>query len=286
MGSKRFHIPYARYGDPARDITDATASFPGGSVFRSSNPKVAKVVIEGGRHKLVYGKAGKAMITILKGSRKHMGTDMTGGPMAQAGQLVAHGSRVLAKTQVVVKKAHPILGVLNVPSGMKVGDTFDLIVPKSPSKGMWMWGSTNPEVLDIVDGKATIKGSGEAYVVAMQMATRNYRNASVATRFLADQVETTIQWLDYLNPVNYYGGTQIIRIAAATSNSPQTINYSSRDPSLVTIKIDETDPTKLILTCYSVGSTVLYASQSEYDSNTGETYSDASTSLNFTSQLF
>ena len=104
--------------------------------------------------------------------------------------------------------------------------------------------------------------------------------------FLADQVETTIQWLDYLNPVNYYGGTPIIRIAAATSNSPQTINYSSSNPSLVTIKIDETDPTKLILTCYTVGSAVLYASQSEYDSNTGETYSDASTSLNFTSQLF
>jgi hypothetical protein len=230
------------------------------------------VVIEGGRRKLVYGKAGKAMITILKGSRKHMGTDMIGGPMAQAGQLVAHGPRVLAKTQVVVKKAHPILGVLNVPSGMKVGDTFDLIVPKSPSKGMWMWGSTNPEVLDIVDGKATIKGSGEAYVVAMQMATRNYRNASVATRFLAEEYPT-INWS--LNEFVYYDAHQPFVMDAPTSNSKGAFTYST-DSTKVFISVDNSDKTKLNITWdTSPGSktpyyTVLYANQAA----DGEYYND------------
>jgi hypothetical protein len=109
------------YGELPRDITQATAGFPWGSIFRSSNPKVAKVVMDGGMRKLVFGRAGKATITVLKKARKHM-PSMGGGPVAQAGQLVAYGKRVLAKTQVVVKKAHPILGVLNVPSGMKVGD--------------------------------------------------------------------------------------------------------------------------------------------------------------------
>jgi hypothetical protein len=169
---------------------------------------------------------------------------------------------------------------------MAVGGTFNLMPPSSSSKGIWMWGSTNLGVLDIRGGTATVSGTGETTVIARQMATRNYRSATVATRFLGDQVETTIQWLDYLNPVNYYGGTPITYIAAATSNSPQTINYSSYNPSLVTIKIDETDPTQLILTCYGVGGTVLEASQCQYDPSTGETYSSASTLLNFTSQLF
>jgi hypothetical protein len=207
MGSKTFHLPSGTYGDPARDITGATSIFPKGSIYRSSNPKVAEVVIEGGRRKLVYGKAGKAIITILKGYRKHMN-------LGQAKH--GNGPRVLAKIQVRVEKAHPILGGFALPENMAVGGTFNLMPPSSSSKGVWAWGSTNPRVLDIRGGTATVIGTGETTVIARQMGTRNYRSGTVAARFLAEEYPTII-WSS--QETVYYDQQQPFKMAAPISNS-------------------------------------------------------------------
>ena len=79
-----------------------------------------------------------------------------------------------------------------------------------------MWGSTNPEVLDVAGGKATVKGVGEAYLVAIQMATRNYRSASVTARFLAEEYPT-IYWSS--QETVYYDQQQPYKMNAPTSNS-------------------------------------------------------------------
>jgi hypothetical protein len=202
MGNNPFQLPSGTYGDLPRDITRETAIFPKGSIYRSSNPKVAKVVVLGGgsatfaggaaadgaatfaggaRRELVYGEAGKAIITILKGYRKHQNSRP-----AEPG----NGPRVLAKILVRVEKAYPILGEFALPKNMAVGDTFKLMPPSSSSKGRWMWGSTNPGVLDIRGGTATVWGVGETTVIARQTATRNYRSATVATRFLGEKDPT------------------------------------------------------------------------------------------------
>ena len=262
MGKKDFPLPHhGTFGDPARDVTNELKEFGMGTVFSSSKPKVARIVeAPNGKRMLRVGRAGVATIT------------------ANAGN-----SMGVLKHTVTVKKRQHALGQLVVPSGKKVGDSFTLVAPPSPSKGMFMFGSSNPLVVSVIGNKATVKGSGEAFLFVMQMASKNYRSAWEGAMFSGEEYpEPNLQWVPFLNDYPYYGGSRTVTIPAATSNSPQTINYSSKDPTLVTIQRDPENSNYLHLTYYDIGTTTLYAQQDPYDDGEAQ-YSEASASVDFRS---
>jgi uncharacterized protein YjdB len=115
-----------------------------------------------------------------------------------------------------------------------IGDPDSALVPPtSTSTGTWTYTSSNPQVVDVVDGVVKVKAVGGATISAVQNATPAYTQGSAQMTIFVFGARPTV---GTLAPLVATTGDPVIELKIPTSNSPGTWTFTSSDPKVATIK--------------------------------------------------
>ncbi len=190
-------------------LTNPTSNSTGEWIYTSSNPAVVKVV-------------GKAIEAVAAGTSIITGKQVSSTNFTESVEVSAEFKVI--ENPTIVKPAAMVV---------KLGDpAFTITAPTSTSTGPWSYESTNPLVVTIADGKATIVGAGSAVIKATQAGTGNYTTGTVE---LAVVVEPATAVIGATAPITIKFGAPAFTITAPTSTSTGPWSYESTNPLVVTI---------------------------------------------------
>ncbi len=218
-----------KFGDPAFTITAPTSTSSGTWSYESSDLLV--LTITDGKVTIVG--AGSATIKATQAS-------------------VGSFTAITVELAVVVEPEVTVIGAM-APVTIKFGaPAFTIIAPTSTSSGTWSYESTNPLVLTIADGKATIVGAGSAVIKATQAGTGNY---SAGASELVVVVEPATAVIGAITPISIKLGNPAFTITAPTSTSTGAWTFTSSDRSKFVIENGQ-------IRAVAAGSATLNAAQS------------------------
>ncbi len=198
-----------KFGDPVFTITAPTSNSSGPWSYESTNPLV--VTIADGKATIVG--AGSA---VIKATQVGIGS-FTAGTVELA---------------VVVEQGVAVIGALTPITIKFGGPVFTITAPTSTSSGTWSYTSSDPLVLTIADGKATIVGAGNTTIKATQAASGNFKAGTVE---LAVVVEQSVAVIGAITPITIKFGGPVFTITAPTSTSTGPWSYESTNPLVLTI---------------------------------------------------
>ena len=135
-------------------------------------------------------------------------------------------------TMLVTVFGNPIIGAWSGFDKVVKDPDFSLNPPTSTSNGAWSYLSSNPAVVEIVNGLARIKGAGQAVITANQAATPIWAAASAQ---LTIHVFGAIPVLGAFLPISATVGDLSLAIKAPTSDSTGSWIFTSSDNKIVSI---------------------------------------------------
>ena len=127
---------------------------------------------------------------------------------------------------------NPTIGVW--PNIQKVVNDpdFTLSPPTSTSDGAWAFVSSDPTVVDVVNGVVKVKGAGVATITATQAATNIWKQATAS---MSVQVFGHIPTLGTFAPIQAVVGDSPIALKPPSSNSQGTWSFISSDTKVATV---------------------------------------------------
>jgi hypothetical protein len=195
-------------GDPAVKITYPSSLSTGAWSATSSAPSI--VGISNGN--ITFESAGRATITLTQGVTDTFTASSTA-------------------FEVTVIGIPPTLGTFQ-PLTVGVGEKLTTpVTPQSPSTGRWIFTSTDPTIVSIVDNVITGIKAGTTIISAFQEPAGRYGQSPTVQATITVKPAPTIT-----TPANIalIAGTQQV-ITIPTSNSPGTWSYTSSNPSIATV---------------------------------------------------
>lgn len=147
---------------------------------------------------------------------------------------------------------NPLIGTwADVQKVVKDPD-FALVPPTSTSPGAWTYTSSNPLIVEVVDGMAKVKGAGEVTITATQNATPIYAQGSAK---MTIRVFGAIPVIGTFAPIEATMGEAAIALKPPTSNSTGMWTYTSSNPKVATVNGSS-------LVIVGVGTAIISATQS------------------------
>ena len=114
-----------------------------------------------------------------------------------------------------------------------IGDPDSALTPPtSTSSGSWTYTSSNPQIIDVVDGIVKVKAVGGVTISAVQNATPTFTQGAAHTTIFVFGARPTV---GTLAPMVATTGDPVIELMPPTSNSPGTWTFTSSDPKVATI---------------------------------------------------
>jgi gliding motility-associated-like protein len=90
---------------------------------------------------------------------------------------------------IKVLQGMTILSNFNIPDKLIIDDDFVITPPNSNRPGIIKYISSNPNIAEIVGDQIIIKGIGSCTISAIQIATPDYRSASISTIFTVNDTD-------------------------------------------------------------------------------------------------
>ncbi len=203
-------VMVVKLSDPVFTITAPTSTSTGPWSYESTNPQV--LTIADGKVTIVG--AGSAVIKAT-----------------QAG--IGSFTAITVELAVVVEPAIAVIGAM-APVTIKFGAlAFIITAPTSTSTGPWSYESTNPLVVTIADGRATIVGAGNTTIKATQAASGNFKAGASELAVVVEQGSAVI---GAITPISIKLSDPVFTITAPTSTSTGAWTFTSSDRSKFVIE--------------------------------------------------